>query len=240
MIFRIELCVLMAEPEATSDGGLQLTRPWMDAYKVKIGVNAPDICAATSVAARALAGSQDADGARAGGLVIEAHPKLVDRLEFEAHEEYLLQAIDDLGLFYVSGRTHFTIRRSELPRGVQELVDSGELRRNLPIVPTFVFPDLNAELTSRRVRIVCPVCGAWSEFDHAGFMYSFFDGLSEQDEEYWLAHEAATSAAPFIEAHLQCLSAQNESGDGLYFLYEGDNAYAEVDPSKQYGRADDR
>ena len=85
-------------------------------------------------------------------------------------------------------------------------------------------------------RLLCPVCGEWKEHNSSNLMYSFFDGLDELDEEkYRLGREAAAKVSPFVGQHLRCLidAGPAVASNGLRFLYEGDEGYSELDPSKE-------
>lgn len=238
MIFRVALCVLKTEPEPwpwmTEEQ--REDAPWLDAYKITLGVNAGDLSTAVALAARAMASAEDENGKHLGGIVIEAHAVSVAASEFRGYEKYFLQLLEQPGIFYASGRTHFGISRPEAASAIGALLDLKEKRKqqNKPSSPSFVFRRPPEE-PPRKCRILCPVCGAWKAIDSTAFLYSFFEGLTDQDKEYRLGREAAQRTSPFVQQHLECLvKAGSAIGNkGLGFLYEGDQGFNDLDASKE-------
>ncbi len=106
----------------------------------------------------------------------------------------------------------------------------------MPSQPSFVFRRFREAERPRNCRLLCPVCGAWKEHDSVALMYSFFDGLGEVDpEKHRLGRQAAAKVSPFVEQHLVCLMSAGPAvaNAGLCFLYEGDDAFDNLDPGKE-------
>ncbi len=208
MIFRVAVCVLKSEqyPFLTDDQRAAIGS--FDAYKAFFGVNAPDVSTAVACVATALSSAVDEDGRDLGGILLEAHAVRVTASEFRGYEKYFLEPPDHRGIFYVSGRTHYSIPCPRLSDAAETVRDLKAIPQNpeVPSPPSFVFRRFREEAQPRNCRLLCPVCGAWKEHDSTALMYSFFDGLHEADpEKHRLGRAAAAKAVPFVEEHLKCL-----------------------------------
>jgi hypothetical protein len=231
MIFRVEICLLKAEPDRLPEADVNEEVPWHYIYRVTSGVNAPGISAAVSIATTAFSESEDEDGTYLGGVVIELRAKVVAPSEFEGYAEYLIQPMEMPGLFYVSGRTHSVTSDATAAPVLDALArvrERRKLKKDGPM-PRFVFRRHPRELTPKHFRMVCPVCRHWREFDHLGSMFSLYSGLTEQDEEYQRGQETAKCAREFVERHLRCVMEFGDDGSGLLCLYDNDERYQKLD-----------
>lgn len=231
MIFRVEICLLNAEPDRLRGAGGNEEVPWHDIYRVTLSVSAPDLSTAVSFATAAISESEDENGEYLGGVVIEARAVLVAASAFEGYEKYFDQPMEMPGLFYVSGRTHSTTTEETATPALEELARVKERResRGTESSPRFVFRKHPEELTPKHFRMVCPVCEYWEEFDHLGVMYTFYDGLTDQNEEYNLAQATAKRLRQFVEHHLQCVARFGDDGSGLLCLYDDDEGYHKLE-----------
>ena len=69
----------------------------------------PDVSTAVACIVTALSSAVDEDGRDLGGILVEVHAVRVTLSEFKGYEKYFLEPPDHPGIFYVSGRTHFSI-----------------------------------------------------------------------------------------------------------------------------------
>lgn len=74
------------------------------------------------------------------------------------------------------------------------------------------------------MRMVCPVCGAWSEKDHMKFLAPLLEGGLPEDwpEEGTPTKRDNLSTQTFMDKHLACC--RKKSG-AIYFLYEDNPKY---------------
>ena len=94
---------------------------------------------------------------------------------------------------------------------------------------------MNGWTDGHKPRAVCRVCGTWKEYDHDGFMFTFFEGLIPGSPEYQAAAECRIAMRSFMETHLRhCVEAGGiETGAGLVFLYPDQAGYDDLDPYKE-------
>jgi hypothetical protein len=231
MIFRTQVAVLRAIPEQY-DYIAEADVTWHDAVSYTFGINAPEVAEATRIAVQAAENAVDREGSFIGGVVIEARSRCIGPEEFDGYGDYLLQSIDALGIFYVSGVTFFAIGRNKTLGAARELESFRERinRFGLP-GPSFVHPKPK-EKPPQRVRLFCPVCEHWVEVDSGGLLYSFFDGLEHLSDEFREGREAVSVAGPFFQKHLECLMRQ-ESHSALVFIYDSDERYTRLEESKR-------
>lgn len=193
-----------------------------------LGINAANSAAACETAARAAENAIDRDGDYVGGVVVELHTRCVGSEEFQRYEDFLIQPIDQTGIFYVSGISYFSASINKLSGAEREL----DLRRqrfksNGPPSPSFVHPPLKV-VAPEKARLVCPVCKYWVEIDSSGLLYSLFCGLDPFSSEYEEGRLAGNIAAPFVQRHFECLSTSTEFS-ALIFIYESDERFLELD-----------
>ena len=226
MIFKTTVAVLCAVPEDPERSTPDQT--WYDAVAYFFGVNAANAGEAASIATHAAENAVDRNGRYIGGVVIEVHVKCLPPEEYSKDPEYLLQPVDQPGIFYVTGTTT-TGEAKELAVGAAaELRQKQEKikREGLP-EPSFVHPTWQPP-PAEPIRIYCPGCGRWTEVDGSGILYSFFDGLdpwSFQDE-----YRSAEATRRFIESHLECVMEYHDAGP-IVFLYRDDERYHVLNPA---------
>ncbi|MCA9250586.1 MAG: hypothetical protein KDA54_05590 [Phycisphaerales bacterium] len=85
---------------------------------------------------------------------------------------------------------------------------------------------------TKPVRMVCPVCGAWSEKDHLKLLAPLIEGGLPEDwpEESIPTKQENLSTHTFMEKHLTCC---RENGGAIYFLYHGNPEYYLLNPDKE-------
>ncbi len=231
MLFRTNVCVVLAvrqQPKWRPNCDNQSH----DTASYTFGINADEPAAAAAVAVRAAENAVDRDGAFVGGVVVEVQSRCVGSEEFDGYEKYLMQPLEEPGIFYVSGITFRSIAAYEANGAAASIRSMREwiAENGLP-PPSFVHPPLEPD-APKTVRLVCPVCERWIEIDSSGLLYSFFDGLDRLSSEFEEARQAAETARPFVESHFVCLR-DREDVNALLFLYEDDERYQLLDESKR-------
>ncbi len=230
MLFRTKVFVVCALQDSRFKD-----MPGYDSAAYTFGINAGDAADAAAIAVRAAENAIGRNGDFIGGVVLEVHSKCVGPEEFTTYQKYLLQPLDERGVFYVSGVIHSSVAPHEAngaAKALQHVRDWIE-ENGLP-TPSFVHPPLKDDDGPKNLRIVCPVCERWVEVGHGGVIYSFFDGLDRLSEEYQEGQLAVQIAGPFVKSHFACL-AQSADAKALVFLYEDDERYELLDESKRDG-----
>jgi hypothetical protein len=231
MLFRTNVFVLRAVRDTRMN--LPGNDAWHDTVSYTFGINARDAAEAAAIAVKASESALGRDGDFVGGVVLEVQPKCVGREEFDGCEKYLMQPLDEPGIFYVSGITYTSIALHKANGATESLARFREwIDKNGIPAPSFIHPPLDDSGEPKTIRIVCPVCERWVEVDRAGLLYSFFDGLDRFSEECKSGQQAVQTAGPFVKSHFACLKDSAEA-TALIFLYEDDERYNLLDASKR-------
>jgi hypothetical protein len=232
MLFRTHIAVARAIPDRLFPGEGD-SAPYLQTVTYTFGINADDAGDAATLAVRAGENAVDRMGEFVGGAVLELQCRCVGREEFENYKEYLLQPLDERGIFYVSGITYSGIGLQEA-NGVLESLQTirNSIAKNGVPEPSFVHPTPKVRNEPKKVRIVCPVCERWLEVDNEGLLYSFCQGFDLYPDNLTRMRETGQIAGPFIKKHFACLS-DRDAANALVFVYDSDERYYQLDFSKQ-------
>jgi hypothetical protein len=228
MIFKVELTILLCEPYqpkvVTNHSDTDFSSK---AYRVENGVNAKDISSAITLASEKMSNSVNKDGRYLGGLVLDVRARCVDISEYKPYSEYFLQEIETPGVFYVSGLTFFTPPMRAYPDVEHELEQYEQNKGCIDRDLVYIHESNDKREKNRRIRIICPVCGAWKEHSHLGFISMFIEGFGANtpEEHDWI--ENRKEVMPFIEQHLpHC----RENSEMIRILDEVDEEFYQLEP----------
>ncbi len=238
MIYRTNIAVLRAVPSkryATEAAIAAWREKFVEAVACTFGVNAEDLAEAVSLAAAAAQDAVDRKGDYIGGVVIETNCRCVDPKEFDGYQKYFHRPMERRGIFYVSGTHTFEIPRMTV-LGAMAKFDAARLRIErcgLP-APSFVHPELPEEPPTR-VRLLCSVCGRWTEVDNRGVVFSFMPDahfFTDTDPD---ARRSLEHAGKFMRAHLlSCLHVDKGPMRGsVVGIHQSDPRWATLDDSKR-------
>jgi hypothetical protein len=231
MLFRVSVYILctVRRDEQWYTGNVY----WHDTVAYTFGVNAINAGNAAVMACQAAEHAFDRDGKYVGGIVLEVHPRCVNRSDFSGYNKYLLGPLDQEGIFYVTGICFTSILDGEIVDYLPRLVDlKTNIDRNGLPPASFKHPMPTVDETPKSIRMVCPICGHWTEVDHSGLLYSFFDGLDPISDEFDRAKVARETAGPFVKRHLECIR-NSGSGAAIESIFDDDERFGFLDDEKR-------
>jgi hypothetical protein len=204
MIFRASIAVLCAAPSRPLGPDASMAvwrRQHFEIVALMFGINARNLSEAVTLAVDAGQHAFNRKGEYIGGVVLETNAQCVNPEEFESYRKYFHRPMDEPGVFYVSGTHGWTLPRWAVLGALEELEAAAKQldRFGLP-APSLTQPQLPDE-PPRRVRLLCTVCGHWTEVQSQGVVLSFipeeqfFTDLSPQ------ARKSRERARAFFQRH---------------------------------------